>query len=153
LQRKTLPTRSSRFDFQSDNLKAAEYAFELKRYKTAADFIRKALQEDPNDLNTIRLSTKINQRLANLDDAIESSAILSVFEPANISNHHEIATLYLQTRQDPTALEIYQYLISHSAQPNRKDLLTYSANATKAGYPELARPVPGNFPSRDQLDG
>ena len=153
LQRKTLPTRSSRFDFQSDNLKAAEYAFELKRYKTAADFIRKALQEDPNDLNTIRLSTKINQRLANLDDAIESSAILSVFEPANISNKHELARLYLQTKQEPKALEIYQELISQSAQPKREDLLTYSEIAIKAGQPELAVPITENFLSRDQLDG
>ena len=153
LQRKTLPTQSSRFDFQSDNLKAAEYSFDQKRYKTASEFIRKALQDDPNDLNTIKLAAKINQRLANLDEAIESSALLSVFEPEDRANKQELARLYLQTRQEPKALEIYQELISQSTQPLREDLLTYSEIALKAGKPEVAIPIAENFLSRDQLDG
>ena len=153
LQRKTLPTDSSRFDFQSDNLKAAEYSFDQKRYKIASDFIRKALQDDPNDLRTIKLAARIDKRLANLDDAIESSALLSVFEPENKSNRQELARLYLQTRQESKALNIYQELISESAQPSREDLLTYSEIAIKAGKPEIAVPITENFLSRDQLDG
>ena len=153
LQRKTLPVQSSRFDFQSDNLRAAEYSFDQKRYKTAGEFIRKALQDDPNDLNTIKLAAKINQRLANLDDAIESSALLSVFEPEDNSNKHELARLYLQTRQEEKALDIYRELISQSTQPQREDLLTYSEIAIKAGKPEIAIPITENFLSRDQLDG
>src|SRR5690606_21315343 len=58
-----------------------------------------------------------------------------------------------QTRQEPKALEIYQELISQSAQPKREDLLTYSEIAIKAGQPELAIPITENFLSRDQLDG
>lgn len=153
LQRKTLPMQSSRFDFQSDNLKAAEYAYEQKRYKTAGEFIRKALQDDPNDLNTIRLAANINQRLANLDDAIQSSALLSVFEPENKNNKKELARLYMQTRQEPKALEIYAELISQSDQPQREELLIYSDIAIKAGKPEVAIPIAENFLSRDQLDG
>jgi tetratricopeptide (TPR) repeat protein len=153
IQRKTLPTQSSRFDFESDNLKAAEYAYDQKRYKTAGEFIRKALQDDPNDLDTIRLAAKINQRLANLDDAIQSSALLSVFEPENKTNKQELARLYLQTRQESKALEIYEELISNSARPQREDLLTYSEIAIKAGKPEAAIPIAENFLSRDQLDG
>jgi len=153
LQRKTLPTQSSRFVFESDNLKAAEYSFDQKRYKTASEFVRKALQDDPNDLKTIKLSARINQRLANLDDAIVSSALLSVFEPENKTNKKELARLYLQTRQEAKALDIYQELISQSAQPQREDLLTYSEIAIKAGKPEIAVPITENFLSRDQLDG
>ncbi|MFA5611661.1 MAG: tetratricopeptide repeat protein [Anaerolineaceae bacterium] len=153
LQRKTLPTSSSRFGFQSDNLKAAEYAFNRKRYKTAGDFIRKALQDDPNDLTTIRLAANINQRLANLDDAIASSALLSVFEPDNKANKRDLAKLYLQTKQEDKALEIYQELIDQTDQPAREDLLTYSEIAIKSGKPEIAIPITENFLSRDQLDG
>jgi tetratricopeptide (TPR) repeat protein len=141
LQRKTLSTQSSRFDFQSDNLKAAEYSYDQKRYKAAGEFVRKALQDDPNDLSTIKLAARINQRLANLDDAIESSALLSVFEPENKVNKQELARLYLQTRQEEKALDIYQELISQSAQPQREDLLTYSEIAIKAGKPEIAIPI------------
>lgn len=153
IQRKTLPTQSSRFDFHSDNLKAAEYAFDQKRYKTASEFIRKALQDDPNDLKTIKLAARIDQRLANLDNAIESSALLSFFEPENRTNKQELARLYLQTRQESKALEIYQELISQSAQPLREDLLTFSEIAIKASRPDLAIPIAENFLSRDQLDG
>ena len=153
LQRKTLSTQSSRFDFQSDNLKAAEYSYDQKRYKAAGEFVRKALQDDPNDLSTIKLAARINQRLANLDDAIESSALLSVFEPENKVNKQELARLYLQTRQEEKALDIYQELISQSAQPQREDLLTYSEIAIKAGKPEIAIPITENFLSNDQLDG
>ena len=157
LQRKTLPTSSSRFGVQSDNLKAAEYAFNRKRYKTAAEFVRKALQDDPNDLGTIRLAANINRRLANLDDAVTSSALLSVFEPDNQANKRDLAKLYLQTRQEDKALEIYQELIDQTDQPAREDLLTYSEIAIKSGKPEIAIPITENFLfftlSRDQLDG
>lgn len=153
LQRKTLPSETSRFNFESDNLKAAEYSFEQKRYKTAGEFIRKALQDDPNDINTIRLAARINQRLANLDDAIESSALLSVFEPENKANKQELARLYLQTRQEAKALDIYEELINQSALPSREDLLTYSEIAIKAGKPEIAIPISENFLSNNQLDG
>ncbi len=153
LQRKTLSTKSSRFGFKKDNLKAAEYAFEQKHYKTAAEFVRKALQEDPNDLTAIRLAALVNQRLANLEDAIESISLLSLFEPENKGNKKDLARLYLQTKQELKALEIYEQLIDSSQEPNREDLLTYSEIAIKASRPELAIPLAENFLSRDQLDG
>jgi len=81
LEKKTLQTTKSRFSSVSDNLKAARYAFENKKYQTASSFIQKALAENPNDLEAIKLSGQIDRRLANIDEAIESSALLAVFEP------------------------------------------------------------------------
>ena len=153
IQRKSLPGKASRFEQKSDALKAAEYAYEQKNYKTAADYIRKALQEQPNDLPSIRLAARINQRLANLDDAIESSVLLSVFEPENKTNKKDLAKLYLQTKQEEKALEIYQEILKEAQIPTREDLLTYAEIAIKAGKAEEAIPLAENFLKNDPLDG
>lgn len=153
IQRKSLPGKASRFEQKSDALKAAEYAFEQKNYKTAADYIRKALQEQPNDLPSIRLAARINQRLANLNDAIESSVLLSVFEPENKSNKKELSKLYLQTKQEEKALGIYQEILKETQAPTREDLLTYAEIAIKAGKAEEAIPLAENFLKNDPLDG
>jgi len=58
----------------------------IKKYQTASSFIQKALAENPNDLEAIKLSGQIDRRLANIDEAIESSALLAVFEPQNQAN-------------------------------------------------------------------
>ena len=153
IQRKSLPGKASRFEQKSDALKAAEYAYEQKNYKTATDYIRKALQEQPNDLPSIRLAARINQRLANLDDAIESSVLLSVFEPENKSNKKELSKLYLQTKQEEKALDIYQEILKEAQVPTREDLLTYAEIAIKAGKAEEAIPLAENFLKNDPLDG
>ena len=153
IQRKSLPGKASRFEQKSDALKAAEYAYEQKNYKTAADYIRKALQEQPNDLPAIRLAARINQRLANIDDAIESSVLLSVFEPENKSNKKELSKLYLQTKQEEKALGIYQEILKETQVPTREDLLTYAEIAIKAGKAEEAIPLAESFLKKDPLDG
>lgn len=153
IQRKSLPGKASRFEQKSDALKAAEYAYDQKNYKTAAEYIRKALQEQPNDLPSIRLAARINQRLANLDDAIESSVLLSVFEPDNKTNKKELAKLYLQTKQEEKALDVYQEILKESKIPSRDELLTYAEIAVKAGKAEQAIPLAESFLKNDPLDG
>jgi tetratricopeptide (TPR) repeat protein len=153
MNRKTLPTGTSRFGLDSDNLKAAQYAFENKQYQIAGDYIKKAVQENPNNLDTIRMAAKIHQRLANLEEAIESSALLAIFEPDNQNNNKELARLYLQTHQGEKALDIYGKIIEDYNQADRGDLLTYAEIAIKAGKPERAIPISESFLAHDQLDG
>jgi tetratricopeptide (TPR) repeat protein len=153
ISRRTLPELASRYVGESDNFKAAEYAFEQKKYNLASDFIHKALDEHPNDIEIIRLAAKIDQRLANLDEAIESSALLAMFEPENKTNNRELARLYQQTQQETKALEVYQDLIFDQDQVDREDFLNYSEIAIKAGKPELAIPIAEGYLNKDQLDG
>jgi len=153
IRRKSLPSLSTRYVDESDNYKAAEYAFSQKKYTIASDFIRKALKEKPNDIEIIRLAAKIDQRLANLDDAIDSSALLAMFEPDNKANNRELARLYQQTQQHEKALEVYENRIFEQNQVEREDFLNYSEIAIKAGKPELAIPIAENYLAKDQLDG
>ena len=153
ISRKNLPSLGSRFVEGNDNFKAAEYAFGQKKYAIASDFIHKALKERPNDLETIRLAAKIDTRLANLDEAIDSSALLAMFEPDNKTNNRELARLYQQTQQDSKALEVYENLIFDQGHVDREDFLNYSEIAIKAGKPELAIPIAESFLAKDQLDG
>ena len=153
IRRKSLPSLSTRYVDESDNYKAAEYAFSQKKYTIASDFIRKALKEKPNDIEIIRLAAKIDRRLANLDDAIDSSALLAMFEPENKANNRELARLYQQTQQHEKALEVYENRIFEQKQVEREDFLNYSEIAIKAGKPELAIPIAENYLAKDQLDG
>lgn len=153
IQRKNLPSLSTRYVAESDNFKAAEYAFSQKKYNIASDFIRKALKEKPNDIEIIRLAARIDQRLANLDEAINSSALLAMFEPDNKANNRELARLYQQTQQHDKALEVYENQIFEQARVEREDFLNYSEIAIKAGKAELAIPIAENYLAKDQLDG
>lgn len=153
LSKRSLPTYQSRFSEISDNFKAADYAFNQKKYNLASDFIHKALKEKPNDIETIRLAAKIDQRLANLDEAIESSVLLATFEPENKENNKELARLYSQTQQDTKALEVYEKIIADENLVDREDFLNYSEIAIKAGKPELAIPIAENYLTKDKLDG
>ncbi len=47
---------TSRLVQQGDYLRAAQFAFENKQYTLAEDLITKALEEDPNDVDTLRLA-------------------------------------------------------------------------------------------------
>ncbi len=153
LEKKTLQTTKSRFSSESDNLKAARYAFENKKYQTASNFIRKALIENPNDLEIIKLSGQIDRHLANIDEAIESSALLALFEPQNQANQKDLASLYLQSQQPENALRIYQDLIQASNQPSRTDLLNFAEISIKAAQAEKAIPIAQAFLKQDQFDG
>ena len=153
LEKTTLQTSSSRFSSESDNLKAARYAFENKKYQTASNFIRKALSENPNDLQTIKLSGQIDRHMANIDDAIESSALLALFEPQNQANKKDLASLYLQSQQPENALRIYQDLIHASNEPSRTDLLNFAEISIKASQAEKAIPIAQAFLKKDAFDG
>jgi tetratricopeptide (TPR) repeat protein len=153
LEKKTLQTTKSRFSSVSDNLKAARYAFENKKYQTASSFIRKALVENPNDLETIKLSGQIDRHMANIDEAIESSALLALFEPQNQTNKKDLASLYLQSQQPESALRIYQELINSSSEPSRTDLLNYAEISIKAAQAEKAIPIAQAFLKKDEFDG
>ena len=153
LEKKTLQTSASRFSPESDNLKAARYAFENKKYQTASNFIRKALAENPNDLETIKLSGQIDRHMANIDDAIESSALLALFEPQNQANKKDLASLYLQSQQPENALRIYQDLIRSSNEPSRADLLNLADISIKASQAEKAIPIAQAFLKKDEFDG
>ena len=153
LEKKTLQTSTSRFSSESDNLKAARYAFENKKYQTASSFIQKALAENPNDLEAIKLSGQIDRRLANIDEAIESSALLAVFEPQNQANKKDLASLYLQSQQPENAFRIYQDLIHASSEPSRADLLNFAEIAIKAAHAEKAIPIAQAFLKKDAFDG
>ena len=153
LEKKTLQTTKSRFSTESDNLKAARYAFENKKYQTASNFIRKALSENPNDLQTIKLSGLIDRHMANIDEAIESSALLAVFEPQNQANKKDLASLYLQSQQPENAMRIYQDLIHASSEPSRADLLSFAEISIKAGKAEKAIPIAQAFLKKDAFDG
>lgn len=144
---------SSRFSHQSDYLIAAKEAFSQRDFQMADEFIQKALIEDPNDLQVIRFNREIQQRLADVNQAIESTALLSLFEPENLDNKKDLANLYLQAQQPEKALEIYHELVSQTTSPNRKDLLTYADLAIKSGKPEVAIPVAEGFLAQDNLDG
>jgi len=153
LEKKTLQTAKSRFSSESDNLKAARYAFENKKYQTASNFIRKALVENPNDLETIKLSGLIDRHMANIDEAIESSALLALFEPQNQANKKDLASLYLQSQQPENALRIYQDLIHASTEPSRADLLNYAEISIKASEADKAIPISQAFLKKDEFDG
>ncbi len=153
LEKKTLQTTKSRFSSISDNLKAARYAFENKKYQTASNFIRKALAENPNDLETIKLSGLIDRHMANIDDAIESSALLALFEPQNQTNKKDLASLYLQSQQPENALKIYQELIHASGDPSRTDLLNFAEISIKAAQADKAIPIAQAFLKKDEFDG
>ncbi len=153
LEKKTLQTTKSRFSSEPDNLKAARYAFENKKYQTASNFIRKALAENPNDLVTIKLSSQIDRHLANIDEAIKSSALVSLFEPQNQTNKKDLASLYLQSQQPENALRIYQDLIDASSNPSRADLLNFAEISIKAGQAEKAIPIAQAFLKQDRFDG
>ena len=153
LEKKTLQTGTSRFSSESDNFKAARYAFENKKYQTASNFIRKALAENPNDLKIIKLAGQIDRHMANIDEAIESSALLTLFEPQNQTNKKDLAALYLQSQQPENALKIYQELIHSSSQPSRADLLNFAEIAIKAAQPDIAIPIAQAFLKKDEFDG
>lgn len=153
LEKTTLQTSSSRFSSESDNLKAARYAFENKKYQTASNFIHKALTENPNHLEAIKLSGLIDRHMANIDDAIESSALLAVFEPQNQANKKDLASLYLQSQQPENALKIYQDLIHASSEPSRTDLLNFAEISIKASQAEKAIPIAQAFLKKDAFDG
>lgn len=153
LEKKTLQTSASRFSLESDNLKAARYAFENKKYQTASNYIHKALAENPNDSETIKLSGLIDRRLANIDDAIESSALIAILEPQNQANKKELAALYLQSQQPENALQIYQDLIHSANEPSRADLLGFAEISIKAGQAEKAIPIAQAFLKNDEFDG
>lgn len=153
LEKKTLQTGASRFSAESDNLKAARYAFETKKYQTASSFIQKALAENPNDLEAIKLSGLIDHRMANIDEAIESSALLALFEPQNQANKKDLASLYLQSQQPENALKIYQDLIRDTKEPSRADLLNLAEVSIKAGQAQKAIPIAQAFLKQDAFDG
>lgn len=150
---KTPLKNESRFSNQSDYLMAAKEAFNQKDFQLANEFIQKALIEDPNNLPVIRLNSEIQQRLADVEQAIESSALLSLFEPENTNNKKDLANLYLQTQQPEKALGIYHELVTNTDTPNRLDLLIYADIAIKSGKSELAIPVAEGFLAQDNLDG
>ena len=153
LEKKTLQTSTSRFSSESDNLKAARFAFENKKYQVADGFIRKALAENPNNLEAIKLSGQIDRRLANIDDAIEASALLSLYEPQNQANKKDLASLYLQSQQPENALKIYQDLIHTANEPSRADLLNLAEVSIKAAQAEKAIPIAQAFLNKDEFDG
>lgn len=153
LEKTTLQTSNSRFSSESDNLMAARYAFENRKYQTASNFIRKALAENPNNLEAIKLSGLIDRHMANIDDAIESSALLTVFEPQNQANKKDLASLYLQSQQPENALKIYQDLINASNQPSRTDLLNFAEISIRASQAEKAIPIAQAFLKKDAFDG
>ncbi|NLW72511.1 MAG: tetratricopeptide repeat protein [Chloroflexi bacterium] len=150
---KTPHSDDSRFTAQSDCFIAAQEAYNQKDFHLADDFIQKALIEDPNNLQVIRLNTEIQQRLADVNQAIESSALLSLFEPTNIDNKKDLANLYLQAQQPEKALGIYREIVTQTEEPKRQDLLTYADLAIKSGNPEMAIPVAEGFLAQDNLDG
>lgn len=151
-----LPTRMasiSRFQNESDSLKAARYAFDNKDYALADELVSKTLRISPNDLDTLKLAGQIKKHTAEIESAIQSSELVALFEPDNLTNKKDLANLFLQTRQPEKALDIYQELISANAEPSRADLLTYADIAIKAEKPDLAIPICESFISRDNLDG
>ena len=144
---------SSRFLHEKDALKAARYAFENKNFALADELIGKALSSNPNDLEIIKLAGQIKKHTADVDAAIQSSQLISLYEPNNLANKKELAALFLQSQHPEKALEIYQEFISTHLEPSRSDLLTYADIAIKAGSPDLAIPICESFLSRDNLDG
>lgn len=153
IEKKTLLTSKSRFAQESDNLKAARYAYENKKYQTASAYIHKALAENPNNLESIKLSSLIDRHLANIDEAIESSALLALYEPQNNANKQDLAALYLQSQQPVNALSIYEELIHSSADPSRADLINFAEISIRAQQPERAIPIAETFLKKDEFDG
>ncbi len=153
LEKKTLQTSASRFSADSDNLIAARYAFDNKKYQTAGAFIRKALSESPNNLEALKLSSQIDRHLANIDDAIKASELLAVYDPQNAENKQNLASLYLQSQQPGNALQILQDLIHSSDDPSRADLLNFAEVSIKAAQPEQAIPIAEAFLKIDGFDG
>lgn len=143
----------SRFSTQSDYSIAATEAIAQKDFQLADSFIQKALLADPNNRQLIRLNSDIQLRLAAVDQAIESSALLALFEPENENHKKELAELYLQSQQPEKALAIYYELVSQTTSPNRADLLTYADLAIKSGKPEVAIPIAEGFLTQEKLDG
>jgi len=141
------------FSQQGDYLRAAQYAFENKQFALAEDLITKALAENPNDVETLRLAGEIYRHTADIDAAIQSSVLVSLYEPEDRSNQLSLANLFLQTQQPEKAFEIYHQIISSDPEPQRANLLTYADVAIKAGKPEVAIPICENFLARDILDG
>ena len=144
---------TSRLVQQGDYLRAAQFAFENKQYTLAEDLITKALEEDPNDVDTLRLAGEIYRHTADIDAAIQSSVLVSLYEPEDRNNQIALANLFLQTQQPEKAYEIYHQIISSDPEPKRTNLLTYADVAIKAGKPEVAIPICENFLARDILDG
>jgi tetratricopeptide (TPR) repeat protein len=144
---------TSRLVQRGDYLRAAQFAFENKQYTLAEDLITKALEEDPNDVETLRLAAEIYRHTADIDAAIQSSVLVSLYEPEDRNNQLALANLFLQTQQPEKAYEIYHQIISSDPEPKRANLLTYADVAIKAGKPEVAIPICENFLARDILDG
>lgn len=144
---------ASRFQNESDSLKAARYAFENKDYALAEEMVGKALRSSPNDLAALKLAGQIKKHTADIESAIQASELVALYEPENIENKKDLANLFLQSRQPEKALDIYQELITANGEPSRADLLTYADIAIKAEKPDLAIPICENFISRDSLDG
>jgi len=132
---------ASRFQNESDSLKAARYAFENKDYALAEEMVGKALRSSPNDLAALKLAGQIKKHTADIESAIQASELVALYEPANIENKKDLANLFLQSRQPEKALDIYQELITANGEPSRADLLTYADIAIKAEKPDLSIPI------------
>lgn len=148
-----LANQKSRFLELSDKYQAAELAFEQKNYDLASEMINKALIENPNHLDSIKLAGQINQRLANLQSAIQNYALLSTLETENAEYKNELTQLYIQAHEPQKALETFGELIQSNAYPSRDDMLYYANLGINAGQPELAIPIAKNFLAQDSLDG
>ena len=145
--------RHSRFVPHSDAFLAAQFAFEKKNYEMAETFINQVLAEQPNDLEALKLASEINRHLANVDKAIESTALAAMFEPQNDDTAMDLVHLFLQKQQPERAFEIFDRKIKATADPARPDLLTYADLAIQSSKPEIAIPIAKTFLTHDNLDG
>ena len=118
-----LANQKSRFLELSDKYQAADLAFEQKNYDLASEMINKALIENPNHLDSIKLAGQINQRLANLQSAIQNYALLSTLETENAEYKNELTQLYIQAHEPQKALETFGELIQSNAYPSRMTCL------------------------------
>ena len=148
-----LSSPPSRFLASSDKFHAARVAFESKNYTLALEFINKALLENPNHLDSIKLASKINQHLANLQDAIQNLALLTFIENDNLEHKRELTQLYLQAHEPQKALDTFAEIINASTHPSRNDSLYYAQLAITAEQAEIAIPIARNFLAQDPLDG
>lgn len=146
-------SEKSRFLPHSDKFLAAQYAFEHKHFELAKDFLNKALIESPNNMEAIKLSGQVNQRLAVLKEAIDSYELLKAIEPENADHKNELTQLYIKAQDPYKALETFGELIQSKDPASREDSLFYADLAIEADKPELAIPIAQGFLAQDAFDG
>jgi tetratricopeptide (TPR) repeat protein len=145
--------QKSRFLSKTDKQLAAEFSAKVKNFTVANELINKALFENPNDIAAIELAGQIQQRLANLPEAIQNFSMLSILEPENREYKQELTQLYIKAHEPQKALETFSQVIESDTSVSREDSLYYAKLAIDSGQPDIAIPIAQDFLSQDSLDG